>query len=188
MPWNNANELVVAGDGQAYVAPVGTALPSAPTGALAAAWVGLGYITEDGATFTVTPDVTDFMAWQSRTPVRREKTSVEIQVAFQLMQWDEDSVPLAFGGGAISGSAGSWRYDLPSDAAPIDERALVLDAADGSNHYRFVFPRGNVTEAVEAQFQRSSPAVLPITFKALAQSGASPGYFLSDAAAFTAGS
>ena len=164
MAWNNASELVVAGNGQVYVAPVGTTLPTSPTAALNAAFVGLGYITEDGATVTVSPDIAEFNAWQSRSPIRREKTGQAVTVAFQLMQWDEDTVPLAFGGGAITGSAGNWRYDLPADDAALDERALVLDASDGTTHYRWVFPKGNVTEAVEAQFSRANPAVLPITF------------------------
>jgi hypothetical protein len=187
--WNNADELVVAGNGQMYVGPVGTPLPSDADSALNGGFTGLGFITEDGATLTVTPEVSDFMAWQSRSPVRREKTSQEIQIAAALMQWNEETVPFAFGGGDVSGSAGNYRYDLPSDEAALDERALVLDAIDGDTHLRWVFPRGNVTEAVEAAFQRANPASLPITFKALAPSaGESPGYFLTDSAAFTAGS
>jgi hypothetical protein len=186
--WNNENEIVVAGNGQVYVAPTGTALPTTTIGALNAAFVGLGYLTEDGATITVTPEIAEFMAWQSRTPVRREKTSQQVQVAFSLMQWDEDSVPLAFGGGSVSGSAGNYRYDLPADDSALDERAMVLDWNDGTEHWRFVMARGNVVEAVEAQLRRSDPSVLPITFRGLVSSGQTPGYYLTDSTAFAAGS
>jgi hypothetical protein len=189
MPWNNANEIVVASNGQVYVAPVGTPLPATPIVALNAAFIGLGFATEDGATVTVTPEVSEYMAWQSRSPVRREKTSQEAQVALSLMQWNEQTVPAAFGGGAVSGSAGNYRYDLPDDNAALAEIALILDAIDGAVHMRWVFPRGNVTEAVEAQFQRGNPAALPLTFKALTPAGGgSPGYFLSDGAGFAPGS
>lgn len=188
MPWNNENELVVAGNGQVYIAVSGTTLPTTPTAALAAGFAGLGYITEDGATISVTPEIAEFNAWQSRTPVRREKTSQQVQVAFSLLQWDEDSVPFAFGGGAISGSAGAWRYDLPADDAALDERVMVVDAQDGTEHHRWVFAKGNVVEAVETQYSRANPAALPITFRALASSGASPGYYLSDSTAFAVGS
>jgi hypothetical protein len=168
---------------------VGSVLPTDAIADLDPAFIGLGYATEDGATLTVTPEVSDFMAWQSRSPVRREKTSQEIQVAIALMQWNEVTVPVAFGGGEVTGSAGSYRYDLPRDDAALDERAMILDAIDGDMHMRWVFPRGNVTDAVEAQFQRSNPAALPITFKALAPGeGESPGYFLTDSAAFAVGS
>lgn len=189
MAWNNANEIVIGSNGQVYVAPKGTPLPTDPVAALNAAFVGLGYITEDGATLTVTPTVENYMAWQSRTPVRREKTSQEITLAFALMQWNEQTVPAAFGGGTVSGSAGNYRYDLPKDDAALDERAMILEANDGSVHMRWVFPRGNATEAVEAAYQRGAPSSLPLTFGVLAAAeGASPGYFLTDSAAFAAGS
>jgi hypothetical protein len=189
MAWNNANEIVVASNGQVYVAPIGTPLPTDSVAALNAAFIGLGYATEDGATLTVTPEVSDYMAWQSRSPVRREKVSQEVQVAIALMQWNEQTVPFAFGGGTVSGSAGNYRYDLPKDDAALDERALVLEANDGATKMRWVFPRGNVTDAVEAQFQRGNPASLPVTFKALAPTeGAAPGSFFTNSAAFAAGS
>jgi hypothetical protein len=189
MAWNNANEIVVASNGQCYVAPVGTPLPATSVVALNAAFTGLGFVTEDGAAVTVTPEVSDYMAWQSRSPVRREKTSQEAQVALSLMQWNEQTVPAALGGGTVSGTAGNYRYDLPDDNAALAEIALVLDAVDGSVHMRWVFPRGNSTEAVEATYQRGNPAALPLTFKALtAPGGGSPGYFLSDSAAFAVGS
>lgn len=187
MPWNDPTELVVASNGQWSVAPVGTPLPVSPVAALNAAFVGLGYLTEDGATLTVTPEVSDFGAWQSRDPIRREMTAREVQIAGALQQWNEDTVPFAFGGGAItSPSAGIYRFDLPEGA--LDERAVVLDAVDGANHLRWVFPRGNVTEAVESQFQRSATALLPITFKALKPENGVTGYFLTDAPGFAAGS
>lgn len=189
MPWNNENDIVVAGNGQPYVAPVGTVLPTTTTGALAAAFVGLGYVSEDGVAITNTPEIAEFSAWQSRTPVRREKTSQQTQLAFGLMQWDEDTVPFAFGGGSISGTTPNYRYDLPADDAALDERSFVLDWQDGSEHWRLVIPRGNVVEAVESQLVRSAPALLPITFRALSPvGGGSPGYYLTDSAAFAVGS
>jgi hypothetical protein len=188
MPWNNENEIVLAGNGQVYIAPSGTALPTDPVAALNPAFVGLGYVTEDGATVTVTPDIAEFNAWQTRTPVRREMTSRTIEVSFSLMQWDEDTVPFAFGGGTVSGTVGNYRYNMPDDNAALDERAMVLEAVDGAKHFRWVFAKGNVVEAVEATYARTDPAVLPITFRALAASGQSPGYFLADTTAFAAGS
>lgn len=191
MAWNDASELVVGGSGEAYVAPVGTALPTTPTANLNAAFVGLGYHTEDGATFTVSPDVTEFGAWQSRQPIRRELNGQDIQVAFALQQWNEETVVLAFGGGEISEPAEDvFRYDFLTDEDSLDERSLVLDVADGIRKMRFVFPRGNVTEAVESQFQRGATAQLPITFKVLEPTeGGAPGYVLfNDDAAFAAGS
>lgn len=184
MAWNDASELIVAGDGQAYIAPVGTALPNTgPTQALNSAFEGLGYHTEDGASFKASPDIQEFMAWQSRQAIRRELKAQELSVQFVLQQWDEDSVPFAFGGGVVTDlGGGNFRYDFPDDTAQLQEKALILDVADGSVKYRFVFPRGNVTEDVESEFKRDAAAGLPITWKALEPTtGGSPGYFLTNA-------
>lgn len=190
MAWNSADELVVANNGQVYVAPLATALPTTAGANLNAAFVGLGFINEDGATVSVNPDFTDFQAWQAQQPIRRERTALNVQVSFALQQWDEDSVPLAFGGGSVisDGSTG-YRYNLPDETAGTNEKAMVLDAVDGSEHHRWVFPRGEATEAVETNFRRSAEAVLPITFRVLAPAtGGSPGYYLTDSTGFASGS
>ena len=189
MAWNSASEIVIGGTGQVYVAAEGSTLPTTTTGAPAVAFVGLGYHTEEGLTLRSTPDVTDHRVWQSKQPARREINAQDIQVAFELVQWDEDSIPLAFGGGSISGSAPDFRYNFPTDDDALDIRALVADVQDGSTHLRFVFPRVNVVETVEATFNRTSMAGLPITCGVLApEGGGSPGYILTDSAGLTAGS
>jgi hypothetical protein len=69
----------------------------------------------------------------------------------------------------------------------LDERSLVVDTIDGDTNYRFVLPRGNVTEAVESQFTRTATAQLPVTFKALQPSaGQSIAYVNTDAVGFEA--
>jgi len=188
MPWNDATESFVGGNGQMSVAPIGTALPTTTLGALNAAFVGLGYLTEDGPTFTVGKETTDFPAWQSFDPIRSAVTGREITVAGVLQQWNEDTVPLAFGGGVISGTTPNFKYTPPEPEDGVDERSLVLDINDGDVHVRIVFPRGYATEAVETQFQRGATSVLPITFKALKPDVGSIYSIYSDSPAFTAGS
>lgn len=191
MAWNDATEITVGNSGQVYVAPVGSTLPTDPTAAPDAAFFGLGYISEDGVTFSTTPDITDFRAWQSRQAVRRELNQQDLQAGFALTQWNEESVVLAFGGGEItSPSTGIYRYDFPDPGDALDERAMVVDVQDGDRNMRIVIPRGNITDATETQFRRSEMALLPITFRALQPTDGGPiGYVLfDDAAAFAAGS
>lgn len=190
MPWNDASEIVVANGGQVSVAPVGTTLPTHPTNALAAAFVGLGYISEDGATLQVSPEINEVNAWQSRQAVRRDLQAQEVQAQFELLQWNEETVPFAFGGGEVTSVSGGYRYDLPEEGDALDERSLVIDANDGSRHLRIVLVRGNVTDDVESKFTRDDPAILPITFKALEPTtGGAAAYILTDdSSAFTAGS
>jgi len=189
MPWKASDEIVIAKAGEVYFAPVGTALPTKPTGALNAAFVGAGYTTEDGVSVTITPDILEITSWQSAQPTRRDLTKQDIQATFTLQQFNEETLPLALGGGEISGSEGEYRYDFLSEGDSLDERALVIDAIDGETHFRYVFERRNITEAVEIQYTRSGEAKLPITYKVLAPAGGgAPGYVLTDSAAFAAGS
>lgn len=191
--WNDADELVVAANGAVYFAPVGTTLPKqgdSPTAKLNAAFIGAGYITEDGATLSVGSEVTDFMAWQSRQPIRRDRQTQDIQFSFAFQQWNEENIPFAFGGGVVVAHGGGvFSYSFPEANDVLDERSLVVDAQDGDNNYRIVIPRGNVTESVETSFKRTETAQLPITFKGLdPASGGAPAYLLTDSAGFAPGS
>lgn len=189
--WNDETELVVAGNGQVYFAPVGTTLPAkaaSPTAALNAAFIGTGYLTEDGVTFNAGMDINDINAWQTKNPIRREKTAQSLQVSFVMQQYNETNLPLAFGGGVVTGS-GPYSYTFPLVTDALQERSLVVDVVDGSTNYRFVFPRGTVTEAVESRFAKGTPALLPVTFRALTPaSGGDIAYVNTDSAGFAAGS
>lgn len=183
---NDADEIVIAANGTVRVAPVGTAEPTTPTEAPAAAWVDLGYITEEGATFTDSKEIEDILAWQSFYPVRKIVTGKEAAVSFSLRQWNEATIPLAFGGGAVTNpTTGVWRYAPPSPE-DIDERALMLDWQDGDKNYRLIIPKGLVTDAVETNLVRTDSAVLPISFAAIPASTADdPWFVLTDDLAFS---
>lgn len=193
MAWNDSSELVVGGTGQVYVADIGTTLPaknSDPTAVLSSDWTGLGYHTEDGVSFSAAPDITGFRAWQAQQDVRRERKAQAIQVAFDLEQWNEATVPLAFGGGTITDAGGFYTYTFPAAGDALDERAMVVDVQDGERNMRFVFARGNVVETVEVTFNSDNLAVLPIAFDLLEPTdGGDIAYVIfDDAAAFATGS
>lgn len=190
MAWNDTTEIRVFASGQVYVAPVGTTLPVNPTASLNAAFVGLGYITEDGAALSVAPEIQDVMAWQSRQAVRRELVSQEVTATFALLQWNETNIVFAFGGGSVTTPAGGiYRYELPTDGA-LDERCVILEAIDGAVHERIILPRCNVTDAVETNFVRNDASTLPISVKALqpADGSTSMIFLTDDATSFAVGS
>lgn len=187
MGWQNPNAVAVGGSGELFTASAGTTLP-ADVAVPAAAFVGHGLISEDGISHTITPQTQELNVWQQVDPVRRTVTGREILVAAALAQFDEHSIPLAFGGGSVSGSS-PYIYNFPAGDAPLEERAIVVDVVDGSEKHRLAFSRVNVTEPVETQFNRTSLALLPIGAKVLAPAaGGSPGKYISDATSFAAGS
>lgn len=184
----DSDSIVVAGNGSVFVAPVGTSLPVDVATALPAAWVDLGYINEDGATFNDSKTTEEIQVWQSFYAPRRVVTERSATVAFTLRQWDRLTVPLAFGGGEITTVAGPpavYRYD-PPDPEVIDERATVLEWLDGGSTYRIVLPRVMVSEGVETQLVRTAASDLPITLGILGTAGVKPWSLLTSDPAFAA--
>jgi hypothetical protein len=181
---NNPNEIVVGGNGRILVAEVGTAAPADITEAASASWTELGYVSDEGVTFTVGKEIEDVNVWQSFYAVRRLMTAQSGQLGFELAQWNRDTVPLAFGGGTISEpAAGAYRY-TPPEPGPIDERALILEFEDGDYSFRIVVPVGMVTEDVETTLNKAPNGVLPITFGVNGQEGVAPWYLDTDHPAF----
>lgn len=183
-----AAEITVAADGNIYVAPYSDSLvlPETEDEALASEFQEMGLASENGVTFTATPDVTDINAWQKATPVRRIVNARTLTLATELLQWNEDTFATVFGGGEWSESGGTFRYDPPADTDALAEFAVVIDAFDGDRKQRWVVMRCNATEAVETNLVRTGAALLPVTFSALTPDDADRAwYFLSGDLAFS---
>lgn len=175
---NNADQILVGSNGAAWVAPVGTTLPTEVDSTLNAAFVSLGYLSEQGPEVANSKTVADIRAWQSLNPIASRVTDATPQVNFELMEWDYKTVPFAFGGGAITTtSAGKYKF-TPADPSVVDERAMILDVNDGDYDWRFVFPRGFASENLSARFSRTDPALLPIGFKVLAPTDGSDSFLI----------
>lgn len=174
------NEIVVGANGSVYVAPVGSTEPATISAALDAAFIELGYTDEDGVTFSDGKTIEDIRVWQSFYPVRKLVTERESSVSFNLMQWNKTTVPLAFGGGAVTEDAvGEYRYTPPAPET-LDERAMIVEWLDGLYTYRLVIPRGTVEDAVETELVRTNAAALPITFGVTGVEGNDAWYLLTD--------
>jgi hypothetical protein len=163
----NADEIVVGANGSIHTAPLGSTIPASIGTPLGPEWVELGYASEDGVTWVDGKSLESIRAWQSFYDLRRLVSSKEGSLAFQLMQWNGDTVELAFGGGAVTEPApGDYRY-VPPDPSEIDERMLCVEWVDGEDDFRLTFPKGMVSENVESNIVRTAAALLPITFALL---------------------
>lgn len=170
----DADAIVIAGTATIHVAPAGTTMPTSLSDELDPAFVELGYSTDDGVAFSDTKEVQGVRPHQSFYDVRRFVTGRASSLGFSLLQWDADTVPFAFGGGAITEpTPGEFRY-TPPDPEELDERALVIDLADGDRHFRFGIPKGMVSSNTDSGLARTGPALLPITFDALGEDGEAP--------------
>lgn len=166
---------VAAGGGDAYFAPVGATLPVDATTSLDAAFIGGGYITDEGATYTYTPEFGEIRSWQSRSAILRYLTGADFAARWTFQQHNADNMVFSFGGGAVTEPrVGVYRYDFPADDAEIEENAVVIAWRANTYDFRLVMPRGNVSEGTETQLTRDNPALLPITFRALGGAGNTP--------------
>ncbi len=177
---NDPQEITVGANGRILVADVGTAAPADISEAPSASWVELGYVSDEGVTFTVGKEIEDVNVWQSFYAVRRLMTAQSGALAFELAQFNRDTIPLAFGGGTVTEvTPGAYRF-TPPEPGPIDERALILEFEDGDKNYRIVVPKGMVTEDVETEINKAPNSLLPITFGVSGQEGVAPWYLDTD--------
>jgi len=170
----NAAEIIVGGTGRIYAAPQNTPMPTHLTAVLNPAFDDLGYTTDAGAKFTDGKTTNSIRPWQSFYPVRVHVTEREAMLEFTLLQWNVETIPLAFGGGGFTmPRPGEYRYTPPAPET-LAINALVLDITDGTRDFRIGIPRGFVTSNTESTFAKTGPALLPITFTVLANDGGQP--------------
>lgn len=181
----NASELVVGANGSVHVAPLGTPVPTDPTTAYDAAFKDLGFNTEAGVKLRDAKTMQEIKGWQSFYTIRRIITARDLLITFSLMQWNEDTVPLAFGGGTITATGGGVHKYTPPAPQTIDERMLGVDWVDGTKHYRLLVFRGMVTDAVETELTRQKESDLPIAFGLTADGVTDPWLLYTDDPAFS---
>lgn len=180
-----ADEILIGANGSIHVAPVGTAAPADPTADYSGTWKELGFATEAGVKLHDGKTVYGVKVWQSFYVARRSVTEREFTLTFGLVQWNGDTVKLAFDGGEISSpSAGVFKY-TPPDPSFLDERTLGIDWEDGDRNYRLIVPRGMVIEAVDAEITRTKESELPIVFGVTTDGTADPWYLLTDDPSFS---
>lgn len=178
-----ATHVTVAGNGAVYVAPEGTALPADLVTPLPVAWEDVGYIGEDGVQFSLSRDQEEINAWQSAEPVRVLVTNEPKTITFELLEFDKTAILLAFRGGSIAGTTPPYTY-TPPDPGASDVRAMTIDGFDGTEHFRFAFPRVSLTGDVEFSLVRTDAVRLPLEFSVLAS--ATKWQLIADLDGFTA--
>ena len=166
----NVAELVVGASGAVHVAPVGTALPTDIATALNAAFKNTGLLTEDGVGIEPAMEQTVLYSWQRLTRVRTIVTRRDIELTFAMQQWNETNIPLAFGGGTVTPTAGPPAYYTyaPLETQVRDPRSMVVEWADGSKLYRVVFPEVEVTDLAGFTLSKSAESALAVTANAVA--------------------
>lgn len=162
------DEVVVAGTGHIWVAPVGTTFPTNITAAVNDGnWIDLGYTTPDGVHPTFDRQSKDILVWQSREAVRTIITAVPKKFDFVLVQQNQNTWALACGGGTWSGSDPNYSY-APPDPAFVDERAGIIEWSDGDDDYRILIPKWLNKAPLDFMLRADDSQNLPISMSVLA--------------------
>lgn len=158
-----AGNVRVAGTGNVFKAPSGTALVTDHTTALNAAFKDLGYYTEDGFKMNVSKSSTDIKAHNGDVVLTVPN---EHKVTFDLtmMEWNLEAAKAAFGSSNVTVATGTT-INVNSSAG--DRGPFVLEAADGATKMRIVIPDGQiVTDSQEVTFNNTSSINFPLSIVA----------------------
>lgn len=133
--------------GAIYRAPLGTALPTDATTALAQTFVDMGYISEDGVTNSNGPETEKIRAWGGQTVliVSTDKPDT-FQLTF-LESLNANVLETVYGENNVTEDTGAGTISVVANAAALTDHVYVMDLAmrDGALK-RIVIPKGSLSE------------------------------------------
>ncbi|MGW7248818.1 phage tail tube protein [Streptomyces decoyicus] len=143
--------------------------------AIPAAYVPVGYTTDDGLTFTSDLSMADVTSSQSVEPTRSDVESDVLSAQFAPQETNAatialfEGLPLA-GTGALPEIGSAWTWDRPATPKNPYRRLLFigLDYNDAGAEIYVVkfFPRARLTSKDDEQWARSTETQHPVTFNA----------------------
>lgn len=175
--------------GGVLAAPLGSTLPDDAATAVDAAFVALGYVSEDGLTKGESRDVNEIKEWGGKT-VKKSQTGFEVTFQFQFLEYlNADAAKQIYGDGAVTlvpatATAGSQiNVSVLGDPAP--HKVWVFDMQDGDARLRIVVPDGQITETGDTAFTAGDGAVRDVTITAYPDEDGVVYFEFSDDGVFT---
>ena len=174
--------------GAIHVAPAGTTLPTDATTALAAAFVNLGYVSEDGLTNSNSAAAETIHAWGKDIIYTNDGddetyswTLLEVLDAnIQKFIRGADNVTVAEGG------AMSVQVRRPSERTQMEEHVIVVEMILHKRAVRHVIPRSVITEVGEVSYVDDDTVGYQVTVMALADANGNSHYEYTAAPAVSA--
>lgn len=162
----DSGNVRVAVTGAWYRAPIGATAPAAADSPLSAAWVNLGYVSEDGTTRTVDRSTEDIRAWQKAAKVRTVVTEAGISYSFTLIETTREVVAMYNGiNEADIDEDGTYTVDPSSTGGRYQYVFIVFDGA----YERLVWiPEGEVSEIGDQVFAGGEPIGFEVTLNGYA--------------------
>lgn len=174
MEENNKDNITIGRPkvgGAIYYAPAGTTLPTDADSSLAAAFVNLGYVTEDGVTQSTSEETDNLIAWGPENVMVVQNDFGET-VTYNLLETIRPGV-LQYVRGAdnvIVGDDGSIKSATTGEQLP--RGVIVIDTIQNNGSanpriHRIVYGDCQITDRSGDQtYNNSDPVTFPVTFTA----------------------
>ena len=162
--------------GAVYRAPLGTELPTSASAALGAAFVDMGYISEDGVTNSNTIESDDIKAWGGDTvlSLQTDKTDTFQMTLIETM--NENVLKAVFGNANVTGTFATG-LTVKANATEQIEASWVIDMiARGNAKHRIVIPNAKITEIGDVTYSDSDAVGFEITLTAMPDSSSNTHY------------
>ena len=176
MATTNTVSYVTAGKpkttGAVYRAPLGTALPTDPNTDLAAAYVCLGYCSEDGVTNSGEMNSENIKAWGGQN-VLTTSSSTDDTFKFKLIEaLNKDVLKFIYGDANVSGDlAVGTGITVGVKGYSQDDSIIVIDMVMRNNGVkRFVIPNATISEVSEITYSDSEAVGYEVTLSCAADS------------------
>lgn len=153
--------------GAVHWAPLGTALPLNATATLAAAYVDMGYISEDGVTNSNEREAEEIKAWGGETVLTTQTDKTDTFGLTFIESMNIDVLKRVYGAANVTGDLETG-IEVKSNAKELEAGVWVIDMVlTGNCLKRIVIPNGKISEIGEISYTDSDVTGFECTITAL---------------------
>lgn len=149
--------------GAVFWAPAGTTLPTAADADLDNTFVCLGYVSEDGVTFSRERETEDVHEWGGDVVLSLQTSKSDTAQLTLIEALNENVLKLVHGSGNVSGTLAAG-LTVKENSKELDHGVWVIDQVlNGDVLMRTVMPDAQVTSLDDIQFARNAAVGYNVT-------------------------